>query len=76
MFWGLAVLLVLALGGIAGALGGGAAFREILATWGLGMGALLVVVVVGLWLMLHWPRIGILFIGVAGLYIVGWMLKD
>lgn len=72
----LALLLILGLMGVGGALYGGNVFRELLATWGVGLLLFLVVVVVGAWLALKCPWIGIPFVLVAGLYVAGWMLKD
>ena len=76
MLWGVVLVLVLVLAGVAGAIGGGAAFREILLTWGVGILTFLVITVVGVWLALHWPWVGVPFVFVGGLYVVGWMLKD
>lgn len=72
----LALLLILGLMGVGRALYGGNTFRELLVTWGVGLLVFLVIVVVGAWLALKCPWIGIPFVLVAGLYAAGWMLKD
>lgn len=74
IFW--AVVMVLGLAGVAGALVGNVAFRDLVMTFGVGMAATGVIIVIGFWLVLHWPRLGFAFVAVSGLYVVSWMFKE
>jgi hypothetical protein len=75
-FGGIALLLVLVLGSIMSSRGAGREFKELFITFLLGVGGILALVVICLMIASWSSTAGLIFLVVAGLYIIDWVIKS